>query len=356
MTVIMKHKMAKWVSWKALVPTVTLALIFGVMALVRLLVAMIKKGPRRFFYAETRITRPDVMEDPSLGQHRLAKMKDGVRIHYVENGDPSKPLMLFIHGFPECWFSWRHQLRHFSDRYRVVAMDMRGYGESDKPYYVADYTLDKIIGDVKGLIQELGYSECVLVAHDWGGAIASGFAQSQPHMVQKLILMNIPHMKAFLKHMYANPSQLLKSWYMFFFQLPYLPELFMWNDDFSAMDGMFRQKMQGASRTPCTLEEVEAYKYAFSQPGGISGPINYYRMAFRYEPMRMQVPKITAPTLRIWGEQDSVLEKKMAELSAEYHTEHLINYIPTAGHWVMMDEPELVNMAMDNFLSGKKLE
>ena len=116
---------------------------------------------------------------------------NGIRLHYVTQG--SGPLMLFLHGFPEFWYSWRHQIPEFAKDYKVVAIDLRGYNDSDKPADSTAYSMPEFINDVQGVITGLGYERCVLVGHDWGGAIAWSFAYAHPEMVERLIVLNIPH-------------------------------------------------------------------------------------------------------------------------------------------------------------------
>ncbi|MED6245839.1 Epoxide hydrolase 4 [Ataeniobius toweri] len=159
--------------------------------------------------------------------------------------------MLFLHGFPEFWFSWRYQLREFKSEFRVVAIDMRGYGESDLPLSTESYHLDYLVTDVKDIVEYLGpmevgsetgtsrlhgrvtgYSRCCLVGHDWGGTIAWLFAIHYPEMVTKLIVLNCPHPSVFTDYTLRHPSQLLKSSHFFFFQLPCFPELMLSINDF----------------------------------------------------------------------------------------------------------------------------
>ena len=146
---------------------------------------------------------------------------NGVKLHYVTQGNGA--LMLMLHGFPEFWYSWRHQIPAFAPDYQVVALDLRGYNDSDKPKAQSAYVMDEFIKDIEGVITGLGYDKCVLVGHDWGGAIAWHFAYSRPQMVEKLIVLNMPH-PARMAEGLRTPGQLLRSWYMFFFQLPEIPE------------------------------------------------------------------------------------------------------------------------------------
>ncbi|MDJ0789755.1 MAG: alpha/beta fold hydrolase, partial [Myxococcota bacterium] len=147
---------------------------------------------------------------------------NGINLHYVTQGEGS--LMLMLHGFPEFWYSWRHQIPEFARDYKVVALDLRGYNESDKPKEPEAYKMEELLKDVEGVIRGLGYESCILVGHDWGGAIAWSFAYAYPDLVDKLIVMNLPHPAKFMEGL-KTPQQLVKSWYIFLFQLPWLPEL-----------------------------------------------------------------------------------------------------------------------------------
>ena len=153
---------------------------------------------------------------------------NGIRLHYVSEGEG--PLMLFLHGFPECWYSWRHQLGEFGQDYKAVAVDLRGYNQSDKPKEQSAYALSELIEDVRGAIRALGYDKCILVGHDWGGAIAWSFAYAYPGMLERLIVLNLPHPAKFAAGL-RSPQQLLRSWYIALFQLPKVPELLLKSND-----------------------------------------------------------------------------------------------------------------------------
>ncbi|QYO63185.1 alpha/beta fold hydrolase [Leptolyngbya sp. 7M] len=155
-------------------------------------------------------------------QHEFI-VSNGLRLHYVTQGEG--PLMLMLHGFPEFWYSWRHQIPEFAQHYKVVALDLPGYNESDKPTDLSAYRLSELVQDVRGVIQGLGYDRCVLVGHDWGGAIAWNFAYAHPQLVERLIVLNLPHPAKFSAGL-RTPQQLLRSSYIFFFprhRLPLLP-------------------------------------------------------------------------------------------------------------------------------------
>ncbi|KAG8280257.1 Epoxide hydrolase 4 [Homalodisca vitripennis] len=241
----------------------SISVFYGVLFLLRFLYRWVRNPSERFWRVSKREVPPACLNDPSLGNHAYVQLKH-VKLHYVENGDKSKPLMLFLHGFPEFWYSWRHQLKEFSKDYWVVAVDMRGYGDSEKPEGIRFYRLKYLVEDVKNLIEALGREQCTLVAHDWGGMVAWYFLMIYPKWVDTYIIMNAPHPVVFRKMMIKRFSQFRKSWYIFFFQLPYLPEMYMRIKDMSKINKLFTSKK---SPSPYTAEDIEAYKFTFGKPG-----------------------------------------------------------------------------------------
>ncbi|XP_046582078.1 epoxide hydrolase 4-like [Haliotis rubra] len=168
---------------------------------------------------------PDCLRDPAYGTHHFVHLED-VRLHYVAAGDEDKPLMLLVHGLPEFWFSWRYQIKEFKKYYRVVAIDQRGYSESGAPSGVSSYNLRELAKDIKQLVPALGYKSCVLVGHDWGGAVAWTVAGLHPEVVDKLIIMNCPPPQAYVRYLVTHLSQIAMCWFQFFFTVPVLPELY----------------------------------------------------------------------------------------------------------------------------------
>ncbi|XP_070542807.1 epoxide hydrolase 4-like [Ptychodera flava] len=329
-----------------------ICLFYGVMVALRTLWTIIRH-PVRSFKIKPRNTPPACLDDNSLGSHAYLRTKT-LKLHYVSNGDRSKPLMLFLHGFPEFWYSWRHQLRAFADDYRVVALDMRGYGDSDKPKGIGAYALDNLTSDVRDAIPALGHSSCVLVAHDWGGAVAWRFAHDYPDLVDKLIIMNSPHLKRFEEVISTSMKQFKKSWYMFFFQLPYLPEFICRMADYAWIKAAFCKPPMGVrSEGAMTDDDIEAFKYNFQQEGVATATINYYRAAMRYPPAREpKHPVITSPTLLIWGEEDQALCIELTEGMDKYVQDVTVKRVPDASHWVQQDKPQEVNQIMREFLKG----
>jgi epoxide hydrolase 4 len=271
---------------------------------------------------------------------------NGINLHYVTQGEG--PLMVCLHGFPDFWYSWRHQIPEFANDHKVVAPDLRGYNDSDKPASKEAYTMPEFIADIKGLIEGLGYQHCVLVGHDWGGMIAWNFAYTYPDMVKQLIVLNIPHMSKFSEGLML-PQQLLRSWYIFFFQLPFLPELLIQFDDFKAIETAFAALKNSPKFTE---EDLNFYKDAFAKRGVLTSAINYYRNFFQSELLNRQWSILEVPTLMIWGEQDKALGKELSYGTEQYVKDFRIRYIPESSHWVQQQYPELVNQHIREFLAN----
>jgi epoxide hydrolase 4 len=270
---------------------------------------------------------------------------NGVKLHYVTQG--TGPLMLMLHGFPEFWYSWRHQIPEFASDFQVVALDLRGYNDSDKPKESSAYVMDEFVKDVAGVIQGLGYDNCILVGHDWGGAIAWSFAYAHPEMVEKLIILNLPHPAKFAQGLQTY-QQLLRSWYIFLFQLPWLPEFLLQFADYQAIEKIIPGT--AFNQSAFTPADIEAYKNAVAKPGATTAMLNYYRHVFQnlFQPQDWGI--LNVPTLMIWGENDTALGKELTYDTAAYVRELEIKYINNCGHWVQQEKPDLVNQYMRNFL------
>lgn len=248
------------------------------------------------------------------------------------------PLVVFLHGFPECWWSWRRQLTGMANAgFWAVAPDMRGYNESDKPRGVPAYGIDALVGDVAGLLRALGRERATVVGHDWGGVVAWAFAERRPEMVERLAILNVPHPLA-MKRGLLRPKQLRKSWYMFFFQLPLIPERVMARRDYAALRRMFRDDGVPA-------EDVERLIDGMRVPGSTTAAINYYRAAIRSVLAgRAPTPRpIACPVLVIWGDRDRFLGSEMAQPPAHLVPNARVVHLPDASHWVQTDAPERVN-------------
>ncbi|KAK6727773.1 hypothetical protein RB195_005449 [Necator americanus] len=274
-----------------------------------------------------------------------------VRLHYVQTGDDDKPLLLMLHGFPEFWYSWRFQLKYFADRYRCIALDQRGYNLSDRPPNTEDYCIDLLVNDVREVVEKLGYKKCFLMGHDWGAAIAWRVALTYPELIEKLLILNVPHPSVLPQLMATSSEQRLKSWYIFMFQTPRIPELTVQSHDFHMLELCFRGKKAGIrNKENFTDEDMKAWKHVFSQEGAISGPINYYRNVGRTSNLKGDQNICKPPTLIIWGDQDQFLVKEGATMSLKYCYNANLKYVEGASHWVMQDEPQKVNKLIEEFL------
>lgn len=286
-------------------------------------------------------------------QHRFVAA-NGIRFHVAECGEGDR-LALFLHGFPECWYSWRHQLPLLARLgYRAWAPDLRGYGESDRPAAMADYRIETLMDDVAGLIDASGARETVLLAHDWGGIIAWWFAIRRIRPLDKLVVMNLPHPAAFERELWTL-KQLRRSWYAVVFQVPLLPEKLLGARDYRAVREAFRSSAIDKSRFPD--EVVQVYQDAAARPGALTAMVNYYRAygrgGGRGRQHRLGCGTIETPTLLIWGEEDIALCKETTYGTEKWVPNLTLRYLPGVSHWVQQEAPEAVNAMLDAFLTGK---
>jgi pimeloyl-ACP methyl ester carboxylesterase len=276
---------------------------------------------------------------------------NGIHLHYVEAG--TGPLVVLLHGFPEFWYEWRHQIPALAAAgFRVVAPDLRGYNRSAKPAGIGSYRLEELVRDVAGLIRYLGAERAAVAGHDWGGLIAWYLAMLRPEVVDRLIVLNAPHPAAFAREL-RSPAQLLRSSYALFFQLPWLPEAVLRAGDFALLQRIFRT--QPVRRGAYTGDDIQRYKDALRQPGALTAAINYYRAALRRSLVRAKrdVSRIDHPTLLIWGERDRYLNIRLTQGLEEWVPGIRVERIREASHWVPVDAPELVNRLLIDFLDER---
>lgn len=304
------------------------------------------------------------LPDPLPGlTHEFIESEPGVKLHAVRTSKGSgKPLMLLVHGFPEAWFSWRHQMREFRDRYEVVAIDMRGFNESSKPQGRAAYRLDRLAGDVTSvtqhLLQEAGQEHLVLVAHDWGANISWAAAHLSPHLFSRLAILCVPHPNCYLSNL--DWDQFCKSWYILAFQLPWLAEAALCAEDYQMVQDTFIAPPFAPNHPDVfSNEDMERYKQAFGRPGAATATVNYYRSLIdlnsrRPAPALQQAlnKKLTIPTLLVWAENDAALGQQLLR-GTERHVEHLrVVVLPGCSHWAQQDQPEEVNRLLNEHLAA----
>jgi pimeloyl-ACP methyl ester carboxylesterase len=270
---------------------------------------------------------------------------NGLKLHTVVTGPDNGPLAVLLHGFPECWYSWRHQIPTLADAgYRVVVPDQRGYNLSQKPVGVESYGIDHLVADVRAF----GREEAIVVGHDWGGVVAWRLAMDNPGMVQKLIVMNAPHPGAFARELKASWSQRLKSWYALFFQIPWLPETLLALSPMATARLFFRRT---AVRTNAfSDQDLDVMAAAIAQPDAMQAMIHWYRAAVRY-PSSRRAQVIEVPTLLIWAEDDVALGKPLTYGLEEWVPNMSVHYISHCGHWVQNEAPDEVNEQVLAFVS-----
>ncbi len=292
--------------------------------------------------------------------HGLTDVNE-MRIHYAALGEGD--LMLFLHGFPEFWYEWKNQLDDFGRDHRAVAPDMRGYNLSSKPADVEQYQMPHLVEDVRALAEHLGYDKFVLVGHDWGGVVAWAFAIAHPDYLEKLIIINAPHPGVFARELRQNPAQQGASQYMLMFRSEQAEQILSANDYAALVNAVMGE---GLKKGHFTEEDRRAYIEAWSQPGALTGGLNYYRAARAGPPAGdgddgglgdslVGWPSLTVnvPTLVIWGEKDEALLTGNLEGLGEFVPDLTVRRIPDGTHWVVHEQPVLVNSYIREFIAGK---
>ena len=283
-------------------------------------------------------------------EHKFVQT-NGIRLHCVVQGQGK--LMVMLHGFPEFWYSWRHQIPIMAKYFKVIAPDMRGYNQSEKPEGAENYRMNLLVEDVMGLIEFFGEEKAIIVGHDWGAIVSWAFAMAHPEATERLIIMNVPHPAVWQEKAKYIARQLQKSWYIFFFQKEKVPESYFSRNNYLALKLMLSKST--VREGVFSDEDLKRFVEAWSKPGALTASINYYRANIRPEIFMKEVslkfPKITSPTLVIWGEKDLALTLEISKGAEKYvDAPYTIKYIPRCGHWVQNEEPELVDKYILEFL------
>ena len=273
---------------------------------------------------------------------------NGLTFEVAETGEGDH-LALCLHGFPELHYSWRHQMPLLAEMgYRVWAPNMRGYGETTRPSNKKDYRLNNLTADVGALIDASGAKEVTLIAHDWGAIVAWQFAIQKVRPLTRLVIMNVPHPLCARREL-KTWKQLKKSWYIFFFQLPKLPEWRLGQNEAAVIGRLFRETSVNKDRF--TREESEPYRQAAAKPGAITAMLNYYRSLLQTTDARkIGDGTVDVPTLIIWGEQDVAIDIACLNGTEEYVPDLSVKRFPHASHWVQQDIPDEVNAALEDWL------
>jgi len=302
-----------------------------------------------------------VKQNPTLS-HGFVTI-NGIKLHTVSTGNG--PLVLFLHGFPEFWYAWKDVLPEVAKAgFEAVAIDMRGYNTSDKPKDLSAYRLPELIADVRGVIQTLGRGrKAILVAHDWGGAVAWAFAGAHPELLEKLVIINAPHPTVFARELATNPKQQAASGYMTFFQSPGAEEALLKDNCAGLVISILGARKR---KPPFTLDEKDAYIKAWTQPGALTAGLNYYRANKVAPPAPGSKPASTAesfgttgpvnvkvPTLVIWGMLDAALLTGNIDGLDKYVKQLTIRRIPDGSHWVIHERTNDISAMIMAFALGK---
>ena len=277
---------------------------------------------------------------------------NGIALHVVVAGPASGKPLIFLHGFPEFWFAWRLQIDHFvSLGYRVIIPDQRGYNLSDKPAGIASYSIDLLARDVVGLLDIIADSKAFVVGHDWGAAVTWYLAARYSDRVSRTAILSVPHPRVFIKNLLINPAQLRRSWYTFFFQLPWLPEFILRRRDWA----LLAEVLQDTSPPRVFSDpDLEQYKESWARQGALTAMLNWYRAALLCPSkfaLDSKASRVKVPALLIWGKNDQFVGEAMATESLQYCDDGQVEIFETATHWVHHEEPAQVNTLLSEFFA-----
>jgi len=279
---------------------------------------------------------------------------NNIRLHVLTDGPENGSSVVLLHGFPEFHYGWRKQVPALVEAgFRVIVPDQRGYNLSDKPGKVSAYDVDILAKDIVGLFDHFGIKKANLVGHDWGAVVAWTVALNYAERLEKLIILNVPHPDVMVDFILNNKAQRKKSWYVFFFQIPFLAEWTLGRNNFH---NLARMLVGSGRKSTFTADDLAEYKKAWSQPGALTGMLNWYRAIVRrslkYVLQRRNIParRVKVPTLMLWGKRDAALSHEMVEPSIKLCESGQAVLYEKATHWVQHDEADEVNKRLIGFL------
>jgi epoxide hydrolase 4 len=269
-----------------------------------------------------------------------------IKLHAVAAGPQGGAVVVLLHGFPEFWRGWHRQIEPLAAAgFRVIVPDQRGYNLSSKPPGVASYALPHLVSDVMAIADQLGRDKIFLAGHDWGAAVAWSAALLHPSRIAKLAVLNVPHPSVMRRYLSSNRRQLRRSWYMFFFQLPWLPEALLRAGNFDlGTSALVRSSRPGTF----SEEDLAQYRAAWSQPGALTAMIHWYRALFRYR-TRLADRIVHVPTRILWGERDAFLLPEMAQASLRYCPNAELFTFADSTHWLQHEQPARVSELLVDF-------
>lgn len=276
-----------------------------------------------------------------------------VSLHYVAAGPREAETVLLLHGFPEFWYTWRHQLQQLAEQFRVVAPDLRGYNVSDRPDGVAAYRLDALREDLFDLVQDVGAGTVHLVGHDWGGAVALSFARHHPGHVRRLVVENALDPERLGAQLRSR--QLLRSWDGVIYQLPRIPERLLAADDYRSLSSRFESAADGDAFTE---DDIRRFRATWERDGALTAALNHYRALAR-STLKGAVPlsrrhRVIVPALLLWGENDPAIAPGTAERVAAGIDDPELRRLG-CGHWPHVERADAVTEALIAFLDGAEV-
>ena len=276
-----------------------------------------------------------------------------ISLHVVLAGPANGKPLIFLHGFPEFWFAWRAQIDHFvSLGYRVIIPDQRGYNLSDKPSGIVNYSIDLLAADIVGLVDKVAASKAFIVGHDVGGAVTWYLLARYPDRFTRAAILGAPHFRVFLKNLVTNPAQMRKSWYVFFFQFPWLPEILLRRKDWKLLLRVLRNTVPAGVFSD---SDLELYRESWSKAGSLTAMLNWYRAVLLHSSklkLDAEASRAKVPLLLVWGKKDSFTGLTMARESLAYCDAGFLEIIDTATHWVQHEHPARFNTVVSQFFAS----
>ena len=288
----------------------------------------------------------EIMIQAEIQEQRI-QLKD-IALNVAFAGPKDGEKLILLHGFPEYWYGWRNQIDFLVEAgYRLIMPDQRGYNKSDKPKGVRNYGIARLGEDILQLMDHCELREATIIAHDWGAIISWWLSLTQPDRIKRQVVMNVPHPVVMQRFLLSNWQQMRKSWYVFFFQLPWLPEF-----GFKQQNGHTMSKKLRKTGLPNTFsdDDLEKYRTAWEQPGAVTAMINWYRGTLWAKPKTPKNQTIDVPTLLLWGMKDIALSHHMAQPSIDLCSQGELQFFENATHWVQHDAAGEVNRHILEFL------
>ncbi|XP_031628443.1 epoxide hydrolase 3-like [Contarinia nasturtii] len=325
----------------------TLSVLFSIIASVRLILFYITHCASMPWNTKDRILMlpPACLTYPEYGSHKYVTI-DKIRLHYVESGDKSKPLMVFVHGQFDFWYSFRSQITEFNKDYWVIAMDLRGFNLSDKPSATSSYKIEHLIDDLKVFIQRLNRKNCILVCHDWGAFIGWDFVAQNNDMVLKYVMLSMPARRIYYNLSLTIWDQLKRSWYFFVSKMPYLPEKLLSTADYDVFFEMRNRKFSENFNE----DDLELYKYVFSKKYASTAAINHYRANSSFVSKKEERHDDGSKGMFILGQRDPYISHAAIIMMANKYQKLRVEVIPDANHFVHQDASNATNKLIRDFL------